>query len=150
MSKIKPISGMTTPRFADIATFFRLPVIKDLHNLDYCIFAGGGILKNQILNLSTKFIHLHPGITPYYRGSTCFYYSILKENYAGVTAYIMDKNLDTGPILFQKKFQKPNHKYLDDVFDPYIRSETLIELLKNKTTSFGHSRNGARMFGLYQ
>ena len=45
----------------------------------------------------------------------------------------MDKNLDTGPILFQKKFQKPNHKYLDDVFDPYIRSETLIELLSHKT-----------------
>ena len=37
MSKNKPISSMTTPRFADIATFFRLPVIKDLQNLDYCI-----------------------------------------------------------------------------------------------------------------
>ena len=37
MSKIKPISSMTTPRFADIATFFRLPIIKDLSKLDYCI-----------------------------------------------------------------------------------------------------------------
>ena len=37
MIKNKPISSMTTPRFADIATFFRLPVIKDLQNLDYCI-----------------------------------------------------------------------------------------------------------------
>ena len=37
MSKIKPISGMNTPRFADIATFFRLPVIKNLKKLDYCI-----------------------------------------------------------------------------------------------------------------
>ena len=37
MSKIKPISGMTTPRFADIATFFRLPVVKNLKKLDYCI-----------------------------------------------------------------------------------------------------------------
>lgn len=37
MSKIKPTSGMTTPRFADIATFFRLPIIKDLAQLDYCI-----------------------------------------------------------------------------------------------------------------
>ena len=37
MSKIKPISSMTTPRFADIATFFRLPVIKNLNQLDYCI-----------------------------------------------------------------------------------------------------------------
>ena len=37
MTKIKPISSMTTPRFADVATFFRLPIIKDLSQLDYCI-----------------------------------------------------------------------------------------------------------------
>ena len=37
MKTIKPISGMTTPRFADIATFFRLPIIKDLQKLDYAI-----------------------------------------------------------------------------------------------------------------
>lgn len=28
---------MTTPRFADIATFFRLPIVKDLTKLDYCV-----------------------------------------------------------------------------------------------------------------
>ena len=37
MKKIKPLSSMKTPRFADIATFFRLPVVKDLKDLDYCI-----------------------------------------------------------------------------------------------------------------
>ena len=37
MTKIKPISSMTIPRFADVATFFRLPIIKDLDKLDYCI-----------------------------------------------------------------------------------------------------------------
>jgi len=37
MTKIKPLSSMTIPRFADVATFFRLPIIKDLDKLDYCI-----------------------------------------------------------------------------------------------------------------
>ena len=37
MKKIKPTAGMTTPRFADVATFFRLPIIKDLSKIDYCI-----------------------------------------------------------------------------------------------------------------
>ena len=37
MTKIKPLGGMTTPRFADVATFFRLPIIKDLEQLDYCV-----------------------------------------------------------------------------------------------------------------
>ena len=37
MTKIKPLSSMSVPRFADVATFFRLPVFKDLNELDYCI-----------------------------------------------------------------------------------------------------------------
>ena len=37
MTKYKPLSSMTTPRFADIATFFRLPIEKNLAELDYCI-----------------------------------------------------------------------------------------------------------------
>ena len=37
MNKIKPLSSMTTPRFADVATFFRLPIEKNYSKLDYCI-----------------------------------------------------------------------------------------------------------------
>jgi len=101
-------------------------------NCDYFIFTGGGILKKDILNLSVKFIHMHPGIVPYYRGSTCFYYSIINEQSAGVTAFIMDKTLDTGNIIYQKKFDKPNHQFIDEVYDPHIRSETLIKILEGK------------------
>ena len=100
-------------------------------NSDFFIFSGGGILKDPILNTDKKFIHFHPGIVPQYRGSTCFYYSILIENQCGVTAYFMDKNIDTGKIIFQKFFEPPNHKFLDNVYDSFIRSETLIEVLKN-------------------
>ncbi len=98
--------------------------------IDIFIFTGGGILKNSILNAGSKFIHLHPGIVPEYRGSTCFYYSILNENKCGVTAFFMDPNLDTGDIIFQKIFEKPHHQYLDNVFDAHIRSETLIEIIQ--------------------
>jgi len=98
---------------------------------DYFIFTGGGILKKEILNLPTKFIHIHPGIVPYYRGSTCFYYSIINEQNSGVTAFIMDENLDTGKVIYQKKFNKPNHQFVDEIYDPHIRSETLIDIFRN-------------------
>ena len=101
-------------------------------NLDYCIFTGGGILKHEILNTGTKFIHLHPGIVPYYRGSTCFYYSILKDDNCGVSAYLMDKNLDTGDLILQLNFPKSSHIYLDDVYDPHMRSETLVAIFRKK------------------
>ncbi len=101
-------------------------------NTDFFIFTGGGILKKDILDCGKKFIHFHPGIVPMYRGSTCFYYSILNDDNCGVTAYIMDENLDTGEIIYQRIFQKPTHKFVDDVYDAYIRSETMLDLLDKK------------------
>ena len=95
------------------------------------IFTGGGILKEGILKAGPKFLHLHPGIIPHYRGSTCFYYSILNEDACGVTAYFMDEKLDAGNVIYQKRFSKPNHVFIDDVYDAHIRSETLLDVLKN-------------------
>ncbi len=117
--------------FVDINNSKLITYLKKL-DINYCIFTGGGILKNQIINSGIKFIHLHSGIVPSYRGSTTFYYSILNENRCGVTAYIMDKNLDTGDIIHQKYFLKPDHEFVDDVYDAHIRSETLIEVMKKE------------------
>ena len=114
--------------FMNINELTLIDFIKQ-NKLDYYIFTGGGILKNEILDSGTKFIHFHPGITPKYKGSTCFYYSILNERKCGVTAFIMESDLDTGEIIFQREFTLPKHKFLDTVYDPHIRSETLIEML---------------------
>ena len=116
--------------FVDINHPELIKYVKN-NQLDFYIFTGGGVLKKPILNSGTKFIHLHPGIVPQYRGSTCFYYSILNDGNCGVTAYVMEEKLDAGNIIFQKKFQAPKHKFLDTVFDPHIRSNTLIEMLEN-------------------
>jgi len=99
-------------------------------SMDFFLFSGGGILKNEILQSGPKFVHFHPGIVPYYRGSTCFYYSIINDDNCGVTAYIMDEKLDAGDTIVQKIFPKPNHVFIDEVYDAYIRSETLIEVLE--------------------
>ena len=64
MTQIKPLPSQTTPRFADIATFFRLPVIKDLNKLDYCVCGipwDGGTTNRQAQGMvQGKFVtHLH-------------------------------------------------------------------------------------------
>ena len=100
--------------------------------IDFYIFTGGGILKTDILNSGVKFVHFHSGIVPVYRGSTTFYYSILNETKCGVTAYVMDKHLDTGEVIHQKTFLKPDHKFIDEIYDSHIRSETLIEVMKKE------------------
>jgi len=115
--------------FVDINNSKLIEFVKQ-SKTDIFIFTGGGILKNQILNAGPKFVHLHPGIVPNYRGSTCFYYSIINEDQCGVTVFFMDEKLDTGDIIFQKIFKKPNHVFVDEIYDINIRSETLIEMLQ--------------------
>ena len=62
MTQIKPLSSMETPRFADVATFFRLPVVKDLNKLDYCI-AGvpwdGGTTNRPELDMGQEKLEVH-------------------------------------------------------------------------------------------
>lgn len=103
--------------------------------LDYCIFTGGGILKKEILSTGIKFIHSHPGILPHYRGSTCFYYSIINEDRCGATVYVMNEGIDTGKIIYQKIFNKPTHIFVDDIYDPHIRAETLVDVFRNNLLS---------------
>ena len=117
--------------FVDINHIKLIEFIKN-SQIDFFIFTGGGILKKEILNCGSKFIHFHPGIVPEYRGSTCFYYSILNENNCGVTSFIMDENLDTGDVIYQKIFEKPSHEYIDNVYDAHIRSESMLELFEKK------------------
>ena len=78
MTQIKPLEGMMTPRFADIATFFRLPVIKDLSKIDYCLCGvpwDGGTTNRpgarhgprEVRNSSSlvRLYHPHSSISPY-------------------------------------------------------------------------------------
>ncbi len=103
--------------------------IKELSS-NYLIYCGGGILEKEVLTLGKKFIHVHPGIVPKYRGSTCFYYSIIAEQKCGATAFFMEEEIDTGNILAQKEYDPPNYEDLDCIFDPWMRSDLLVDVVK--------------------
>ncbi len=109
-----------------------LNVIEAVKGLSskYLIYCGGGILEKEILSLGKKFIHVHPGIVPRYRGSTCFYYSIIAEQKCGATAFFMEEEIDTGNVLAQKEYDPPNYADLDCVFDPWMRSDLLVDVIK--------------------
>jgi len=122
--------------FIDINNLSLVEYISNT-KIDFLIFTGGGILRESILNSGPKFVHFHPGIVPHYKGSTCFYYSIIRDNNVGVTSFIMNNGIDTGDIVYQRVFPKPNHVYVDDIFDPFVRSETLIYVIKNQLLEKG-------------
>lgn len=97
----------------------------------YVIFSASGILKDDILSLGKKIIHVHPGIIPKYRGNTCFYYSMINDENIGATAFIMNKGIDKGDIISQKIYEVPKNINIDNIYDPYIRAELLYDVIKD-------------------
>lgn len=112
-----------------------LEVYEELRKLNqnYIIVSGfaGQILKKELFELNKKYIHIHPGIIPDYRGSTTIYYSLLNENNCGATAFILDEKIDTGDVIMSKSFNvdksTPN---IDYIYDPFIRAQLLVAILK--------------------
>jgi len=92
---------------------------------------GGTILNEKLLNIGKKFLHVHGGYLPDYKGSTTNYYSLIKENKMGASAIFLTKDIDSGPILLRKKFAAPkNRKLIDYKYDSEIRAKVLISCLK--------------------
>ena len=100
------------------------------------IFSASGILNQRILALDKTFIHVHPGSLPDYRGSTCFYYSLLETNEVASTSFLMREGIDTGPVIASSRFQvnvrlaAAQKQFLDHILDPFIRAQTLKKVLR--------------------
>ena len=92
---------------------------------------AGQILREKILNLEKYYLHIHGGILPEYRGSTTMYYSLLASNTLGASAIFLNQGIDTGDIVYSKKYKASfNKELLDLVYDPLIRADVLINALK--------------------
>jgi len=91
---------------------------------------GGAILGAGILGLGKKFIHVHPGRLPDFRGSTTVYYQLLAAPTVGATAIFMEERIDEGPVLGSGEFPPPaGGEDLDYDYDPRVRAEVMAETL---------------------
>lgn len=73
---------------------------------DLVIVNGTRIISKQILeSIPAPFINIHAGITPKYRGVHGMYWALVNKDsdHAGVTVHFVDKGIDTGKIIKQKK-----------------------------------------------
>lgn len=93
---------------------------------------GGQIVSERTLALGPKFLHMHSGWLSQYRGSTTLYYALLKEDLPGVTALLLDRMIDTGPIVAQKHYPPPSLEMdIDRVYDSAIRADLLVEVMRH-------------------
>lgn len=110
-------------------------VIKKVAEIEeeYIVYSGPGgtILRSEILSLGKKFIHVHPGWLPKFKGSTTIYYSMLLESKVGCSVILFEEGIDEGPILYQKEYQISEKGIdFDYVLDPLVRAKTLVDFFK--------------------
>ena len=75
------------------------------------MYSYEGIISEKNLNrFKSGLINIHPAILPEYRGLDAGLWALKKNDKLGVTAYLLNKGIDTGPIikryfLNKKKFR---------------------------------------------
>ena len=98
----------------------------------YIFFIGWSwIIKDDIIN-NYPCICLHPSPLPKYRGGSPMQHQIINgESDSAVTLFYMDDGIDTGDILFQKKFSLNGD--LVDIYNrvSQIGSEGVIKIIED-------------------
>ena len=112
-------------------------VISEISKLpdEYVVYSGPGgtILRADILSQGKKFIHVHPGWLPTYRGSTTIYYSMLARASVGCSVILFEEGIDEGPVLYKQEYTITDKNVdFDYVLDPLVRAKALIEFFKQE------------------
>jgi methionyl-tRNA formyltransferase len=95
---------------------------------------GGAILRHAVLNIGKKFLHIHGGYLPDYKGSTTNYYNMIDDNECGASSIFMEEEIDEGPILLRRKFPSPvDRSESDYTYESIIRATVLIETIQRYT-----------------
>lgn len=89
----------------DINSDFISGIVKNL-DIDYVVCYGCSILTGFWFDIfHNKIINMHLGLSPYYRGSGTNFWAMADNNFScvGTTFMYMNKGIDTGKIIIQKR-----------------------------------------------
>jgi len=99
---------------------------------------GGALLRKEVLSTGKRFLHVHGGYLPDYKGSTTNYYSLIGEETIGASAIFLNEEIDCGPVLLRRKFPPPaNRQAIDHIYDSGARAKVLVETLQRHQSSGG-------------
>ncbi|MDD2892314.1 MAG: formyltransferase family protein [Halothiobacillaceae bacterium] len=97
---------------------------------------GGALLRKEVLSAGKRFLHVHGGYLPDYKGSTTNYYSLIVEGTIGASAIFLNEEIDCGPVLQRRKFPPPaNRQAIDYIYDSGARAKVLVETLRRYQAS---------------
>jgi methionyl-tRNA formyltransferase len=117
----------------DINSKIVMDKIKQIEE-NYLIYSGfgGQILKAPLFETGKKFIHVHAGILPQYRGSTTVYYSMINEKKCGASAIFLNEKIDEGDVIACEEFPIPlDGTNIDYIYEPWTRAKVLQRALED-------------------
>jgi phosphoribosylglycinamide formyltransferase-1 len=101
--RIEDKSNPIAIKKGEINAFENVELITSL-NPDIIISYGCSIIKSSLIEqFNRRFINIHLGLSPYYRGSGTNFWPFVNNElqYVGVTYMYIDKGIDTGEIIHQ-------------------------------------------------
>jgi methionyl-tRNA formyltransferase len=99
---------------------------------------GGAILRSGVLGTGKRFLHVHGGYLPDFKGSTTNYYSLIERGNCGASAIFLTADLDGGPVLLRRTFSAPaDRTRMDHGYDAEVRASVLIEVLEKARLAGG-------------
>ncbi len=102
-----PIDGDKVAKVASVNSDEAIELLKEL-NPKLVVINGTRIVSARVLrSVAARFINIHAGITPLYRGVHGAYWALVENNRkaCGVTVHFVDEGIDTGGILAQEVIQ---------------------------------------------
>ena len=85
--------------------------------------------------------NVHAALLPQYRGAAPINWAVINgETETGVTTFFLDKNIDTGRIIAQKRFPIPDDANVEYVYDGLMRlgADICVETVDKLLASDGH------------
>ncbi|MBI4240362.1 MAG: methionyl-tRNA formyltransferase [Candidatus Rokubacteria bacterium] len=115
------------------------------------VVAFGQLLPKAVLDVPARgSINLHASLLPRYRGAAPIAWALIKgETETGLTTFLMDEGMDTGPILFQERVPIGPDETAGDLADRLSKLgadlvlKTLAEL--DRLTPVPQSRGGVTL-----
>lgn len=112
------------------------------------------LLKEEILSVSKMgFLNRHASLLPHFRGRLGSWWSHAAEpSEYGVTIHFVDKEIDSGPIIIQKKYsidQRSSYCKVLDIFfhdAPSLMLEALDKIQKNDFVAIPNKYQGTKTY----
>lgn len=102
--------------------------IQDIQpEIIFCI-GGMQIIPKEVLNLpKLGCLNIHPALLPKYRGRYSTAHAIFnEEEYAGATVHWMDRGIDSGPIILQKKIKIEENDTAKTLYNKFTDTGTML------------------------